>query len=562
MRIERMNMRRLGAIAAMVAVCGSGTVCAQVSKKSAEENAKKPVTPVIADVSEGDLNGANPMSQGLLLDGLIAQWHATADGSNYKLVKDDIDHHMKPDGSLDVSGMDAISLAQSVLTLYRVTLDQKYFKVAQTIYDEASSRLAGDEKLPSPVSYALLPFVAGFAATVKDTKGFDAAANALLSRDLSQQGQPEKGRTVRPDAVAWHAAALVDTLQWLPENYGKRALLTEELHRSLPGALSVPDGPGPGKNIGGYAALKAVRLGLVLAGEGPTAPPKASPPASSTPPSTEDEAKPAHDTGLVAAEKLLDSEKQQESTARLAQKTTVGADAWFNHQFRKNALGEKELFHYKWNDDENSGFAFFGRAFQRYGAKLATVDRPTAESLRGVNVYIIASPDIPSKNPNPNYVQPEDVDAIAKWVNAGGVLLLMQNDGPNAEFEHFNTLSERFGIHFNAVVRNHVEGTHWEQGKVIIPAGTTTVFKDAHTAYMKDTCTIAPQAPAVPVLRDLVNNSGDVYMAIASYGKGKVYAVVDPWFYNEYTDGRKLPAEYDNFAAAKELARWALEQVK
>jgi len=33
-----------------------------------------------------------------------------------------------------------------------------------------------------------------------------------------------------------------------------------------------------------------------------------------------------------------------------------------------------------------------------------------------------------------------------------------------------------------------------------------------------------------------------------------VFAVTDPWLYNEYTDGRKLPADYDNFAAG---ASWS-----
>ena len=50
-------------------------------------------------------------------------------------------------------------------------------------------------------------------------------------------------------------------------------------------------------------------------------------------------------------------------------------------------------------------------------------------------------------------------------------------------------------------------------------------------------------------------------MATAKYGKGTVYAMVDPWLYNEYTDGRKLPAVYDNFAAGNELVRWVLEQI-
>jgi unsaturated rhamnogalacturonyl hydrolase len=36
--------------------------------------------------------------------------------------------------------------------------------------------------------------------------------------------------------------------------------------------------------------------------------------------------------------------------------------------------------------------------------------------------------------------------------------------------------------------------------------------------------------------------------------------VIDPWLYNEYTDGRKLPKAYDNFAAGEELVRWLLQQ--
>lgn len=52
-------------------------------------------------------------------------------------------------------------------------------------------------------------------------------------------------------------------------------------------------------------------------------------------------------------------------------------------------------------------------------------------------------------------------------------------------------------------------------------------------------------------------------MATARYGTGMVFAMVDPWAYNEYTDGRKNPAiygQFDNFAAATELVRWLVEQ--
>ena len=51
-------------------------------------------------------------------------------------------------------------------------------------------------------------------------------------------------------------------------------------------------------------------------------------------------------------------------------------------------------------------------------------------------------------------------------------------------------------------------------------------------------------------------------MATAKYGKGTIFATVDPWLYNEYTDGRKLPAGYDNYTGGKELVRWILAQVR
>ena len=49
-------------------------------------------------------------------------------------------------------------------------------------------------------------------------------------------------------------------------------------------------------------------------------------------------------------------------------------------------------------------------------------------------------------------------------------------------------------------------------------------------------------------------------MARAKYGKGTVLAMVDPWLYNEYTDGRKDHPSGDNFAAGKELVRWVIAQ--
>jgi unsaturated rhamnogalacturonyl hydrolase len=50
-------------------------------------------------------------------------------------------------------------------------------------------------------------------------------------------------------------------------------------------------------------------------------------------------------------------------------------------------------------------------------------------------------------------------------------------------------------------------------------------------------------------------------IAVAKVGKGTVFAVTDPWLYNEYVDRRNnLPLDFDGYAAAVDLAGWAMRQ--
>jgi unsaturated rhamnogalacturonyl hydrolase len=248
---------------------------------------------------------------------------------------------------------------------------------------------------------------------------------------------------------------------------------------------------------------------------------------------------------------------ENSDNAKVGRGDTVLLDAWFNSQKRSDAFGQPVYFHYKWNDESNSGYSLFGHIFRNFGATTATLfTAPTVSALGRAHVYIIASPDIPAKNPTPHYMRSEDATQIADWVKTGGVLMIMENDPENADLNHLNLLAERFGIHFNDVVRNRVEGRKFEQGKIVVSA-VGPIFHEPHTLYMKEICTISAKAPAAAVLAD----RGDVLMATAKFGKGTVFAVVDPWLYNEYTDGRKLPAEYENYAGGKELVRWILTQI-
>jgi unsaturated rhamnogalacturonyl hydrolase len=406
-------------------------------------------------------------------------------------------------------------------------------------------------------------------------------------------------------AEGWYTMALVDVLDWFPKDHPQRAALVDVLKRTMAGVVKYQDsGTGlwwqvldKGKQPGNYpeasascmftyALAKGVRMGYLpqadeaaarrgwagiqkkfvttdadggatlhgtvkVGGLGGT------PYRSGTFDYYVHETVGDQDAKGVGSYLLAGSETEQASTEASGQGKTVMVDAWFNSQTRKTALGQTELFHYKWDDDSNNGFSFLGYAFQRYGVQLAELPTaPTLAALKNAQVYIICSPDIPSKNPKPNYIDKASGDAIEAWVKAGGVLLLFSNDRDNTEFEHYNTLSDRFGIHFNPVLSHHVVEPDHAPGEVVIPPGTG-IFGDGFKAYMKDTSTITLSGPAKAVVTD----KGDIMIAVSHVGKGVVLGIVDPWIYNEYVDGRKM-REYDGFEAEKDLAGWAVKQAK
>jgi unsaturated rhamnogalacturonyl hydrolase len=236
---------------------------------------------------------------------------------------------------------------------------------------------------------------------------------------------------------------------------------------------------------------------------------------------------------------------------------TVLLDAWYNSQTRRNDAGQMELYHYKWNDTTNAGYSLFGQIWRSHGIETETLTTaPTVEKLKGAQYYIIVSPDNPAKNPNPHYMTAGDADQIAQWVRAGGVLLMMENDPANADIEHMDLLADKFGLHFNNVLVHHVVGDDFPAGRIAV-LNPTTPFTHPHVLYMKDTCSLTLSGNAVPLLRD---KAGDLLMAWTKVDRGMVVAVTDPWLYNEYTDGKKLPPEYDNFAAGNEFVQWLVDQ--
>jgi unsaturated rhamnogalacturonyl hydrolase len=235
---------------------------------------------------------------------------------------------------------------------------------------------------------------------------------------------------------------------------------------------------------------------------------------------------------------------------------TILLDRYFNSEKRKDAADTMSYWHYTWEERSHPGFNTLGNIFEKNGAKLSSLDAaPTAANLKGASVYIIVDPDHVKDNPTPNYVVAKDVKVISDWVKSGGVLLLMANDSNNCDLQHFNLLSKAFGVTFTDKSINMVKNDTYVQGEVLPGAGNP-VFKTTQKMFLKELSVLDIKAPA----KALVTKDSDVIIATAKLGKGTVLAVGDPWLYNEYVDGRKLPAEWENYKAAEDLVKWLLSQ--
>lgn len=260
----------------------------------------------------------------------------------------------------------------------------------------------------------------------------------------------------------------------------------------------------------------------------------------------------------VGAFLLASNEMEMLPTLSLGKGKTVVLDYYFNHETKKDVTGKTIQFHYVWDELDNNGYSLFGNVFNRYGVQTKSLNAaPTLQNLKDADIYIIVDPDTEKESAQPNSVKEEDINAIYDWVKKGGVLLLFSNDSGNAEFKHFNQLAKRFGIQFNYDSKNRVIGNNYDMGKISINAGNS-IFKTAKQVYIKEYSSLSIQPPATAALKDGNTN----VVAVAKIGKGTVFAVGDPWFYNEYTDGRKIPMHFENYKAAEDLVKWAVQQVK
>lgn len=241
-------------------------------------------------------------------------------------------------------------------------------------------------------------------------------------------------------------------------------------------------------------------------------------------------------------------------TLSYAKGKKVVLDYYYNNERKKDASGQTVRFHYSWEEQANGGYSLLGHIINSYGAETDSLAvKPTAENLREADVYIIVDPDTDKEAEHPNYIGETEVEVISNWVKQGGTLVLLSNDAGNAEFKHFNKLANAFGIHFNEDNHLMVKNDQFQQGLVVVDQ-PHPIFKKPYKLFLKEVSSLELKPPAEAVLR----SQGIDIMATSSFGKGRVFALGDPWIYNEYIDGRKLTPEFENYSAAHDWVQWLL----
>jgi unsaturated rhamnogalacturonyl hydrolase len=583
--------------------------------------------------------------QGIMLKALESVWHRTGEGKYFEYIRKDLDQYVKTDGSIrsykfDDFNLDNLPPGRALLTAYQQTLPdkEKYKKAADLLWKQLGEQPRTKEggywhkqRYPNQMwldgLYMAEPFAAEYSLLFNHPEHFDDIARQfeLIEKNvvdkktgLVYHGYDESREQLWADkktgrspnfwarAIGWYAVALVEVLDYFPENHPKRAELVKYINRLAPALAKyqnkqsglwyqmIDQGTRKGNYFEAsascmfvYALAKASRLGYIseiyassakqgyegilknfiekepdgtislnktvsVGGLGGTPYRDGSYDYYLSEPIRKNDLKGVGPFIFASVEMEIAAENT------VGKEKTVAVDNYFNHEFRKNTEGKEEPFHYTWEDRQHSGFWLWGNTFRELGAKTATISAaPSAENLKGVDVYIIVDPDTKKETAHPNFIQSHDISVIEKWVKDGGVLMLMANDTSNCEIPHFNQLVKVFSMQFTNKNRNMVQGLQFEQGRLDIPADNKSIFKTASKIYIKELSPLALTGDAKSALTD----HGDIIFGVTKYGKGTVFAVGDPWLYNEYLDGRRIDTSFENFEAGKDLATWLLKQV-
>ncbi len=261
-------------ILVVMLACGSavGQTGGQVGAAARAENEAMAATVMKAWPAGVVANTGKPgvwgYEEGVLLDGIAAEWRQTHDKAQFAYIKAAVDRYVTPEGAIqmDQSGkpfaadehqLDLIEMGRSVLLVYRETHEEKYARAAKFLESQlaqqprtASGGYWHKTIYPNQMwldgAFMAEPFRAEYAVEFRQPGDFDDIAKQFLlmydhMRDpktgLLKHGWDEskqmpwadKQTGLSPEvwarAVGWYCVGLVDVLDWFPKGHPQRARL-------------------------------------------------------------------------------------------------------------------------------------------------------------------------------------------------------------------------------------------------------------------------------------------------------------------------------------------------
>src|SRR5687768_1696249 len=207
---------------------------------------------------------------GVVLKGMEALWKATGDASYFKYIQKSMDVYVQEDGTIrgyrpDEYNIDHINNGKLLLTLYRVTQKEKYLKAGKLLREQLKTHPRTKEgsfwhKKIYPYQvwldglYMAQPFYAEYAMLAHEDTAFNDIADQFI-RIERQTRDPKTGLLYHAydesremkwankttglsplfwaRAMGWYATALVDALDYFPEEHPKRKDLIGILSRLI-----------------------------------------------------------------------------------------------------------------------------------------------------------------------------------------------------------------------------------------------------------------------------------------------------------------------------------------
>ncbi|PZP40365.1 MAG: glucuronyl hydrolase, partial [Pseudopedobacter saltans] len=413
---------------------------------------------------------------GVVLEGAAAMWKSSANGDYFRFIQNSIDPYIDPIGNLKTYkvadyNIDNIKNGRALLLLYKVTLQKKYLTAATELWEQLKQQprtVSGGfwhkNIYPNQIwldgLYMAQPFYTEYAAMANKDSVFDDVANQFIyiaekttdpktglmyhgldEAKIEKWANPKTGLSPHfwARAMGWYMMALVDVLDYLPEDNSKRPQLLKILNDCAVSIVKVqskknslwydildlenksgnyPEASASSMFV--YALAKGVRKQylpsdyLKSARKGFSAIEKefieikdGQTNLNSTVSVSGLGGKKYRDGSFeyYISEKVVTNDLKGIGAYLLAAdeidksytikpiKQTVLLDNFFNNEYTKYPFG-LQPFHYLWSEEDNNGFSFWGNIWKDNGYRLNTLKtEPTASDLSKTNVYIIVDPD-------------------------------------------------------------------------------------------------------------------------------------------------------------------------